>query len=202
MKRSTWLLLVVMASAVALYAALVLLLPGFGPHFIVVRRAVLPLAVISHLAGGGLALAVGAWQLNAHLRTRHINVHRLMGRLYVIAVLVGGLGALRLAPHAQTGAVAEVGFGALAVTWLVTTLRGYLAIRGGDEAVHRRWMTRSYALTFAAVTLRIYLPASALLGIPFATAYPVIAWLCWVPNLAVAELYIGRRRWPERVVAA
>jgi uncharacterized membrane protein len=191
-----------MASTIALYAALILLLPGFGPQFIVLRRSVLPVAVVSHLAGGGLALAIGAWQLNAHLRTRHIDVHRWMGRVYVIAVLVGGIGALRLAPHAQTGAIAAVGFGALAVTWLVTTIRGYLAIRGGNEAVHRRWMTRSYALTFAAVTLRIYLPASAILGVPFDVAYPAIAWLCWLPNLAVAEWRLGRGRGPQRVLAA
>jgi hypothetical protein len=48
-------------------------------------------------------------------------------------------------------------------------------------------MIRNFSLTFAAVTLRIYVPLSIALGIPFEQAYPAIAWLCWVPNLAVAE---------------
>ena len=105
------------------------------------------------------------------------------------------------APGAQTGAVAALGFDALAVTWLVTTLCGYLAIRDGNETVHQRWMTRSFALTFAAVTLRIYLPFSALLGVPFAVAYPIIAWLCWLPNLAVAEWHLRPGRAIRKAVA-
>jgi hypothetical protein len=53
-------------------------------------------------------------------------------------------------------------------------------------------MTRSYALTFAAVTLRLYLALAIAAGAVF-TAYPYIAWLCWLPNLAVAELLIRFR---------
>jgi Predicted membrane protein (DUF2306) len=48
-------------------------------------------------------------------------------------------------------------------------------------------MIRSYALTLAAVTLRLYLPASIALGVDFRSAYRVISWACWLPNLAVAE---------------
>ena len=51
-------------------------------------------------------------------------------------------------------------------------------------------MIRSWSLTFAAVTLRIYIPVSVVLGIRFELAYPAIAWLAWVPNLLVAELYL------------
>jgi hypothetical protein len=51
-------------------------------------------------------------------------------------------------------------------------------------------MIRSYALTAAAITLRMYLPLSFALKIPFEIGYPAIAWLCWVPNLLVAELYL------------
>ncbi len=57
----------------------------------------------------------------------------------------------------------------------------------------RVWMIRSYALTFAAVTLRIWLPLSQVAGLPFAQAYPAIAWFCWVPNLIVVEWLILRR---------
>jgi hypothetical protein len=53
-------------------------------------------------------------------------------------------------------------------------------------------MTRSFALTLAAVTLRIWLPLSAVAGIPFPDAYQVVAWLCWVPNLIVTEWFILR----------
>ena len=54
-------------------------------------------------------------------------------------------------------------------------------------------MVRSFALTFAAVTLRLYLGVSGASGVPFAVAYPLIAWACWVPNLVVAELWLRRQ---------
>jgi hypothetical protein len=55
-------------------------------------------------------------------------------------------------------------------------------------------MIRNFALTFAAVTLRIYLPASMAAGMEFEMAYRAIAWLCWVPNLVIAELLFNKRR--------
>jgi hypothetical protein len=62
-------------------------------------------------------------------------------------------------------------------------------------------MIRSYALTLAAVMLRIYLPLSQVFAIPFEPAYQTIAWLCWVPNLVVAEWLILRQSAPAAVEA-
>jgi hypothetical protein len=76
--------------------------------------------------------------------------------------------------------------------WLFTGWRAYRAARAGAFAAHRAWMVRNFALTFAAVTLRIYVPLSAALGIEFAVAYPFITWLCWVPNLLLAQWHAGR----------
>ena len=73
----------------------------------------------------------------------------------------------------------------------ITGLRAYLAIRSGEVAPHRRWMVRNFALTFAAVTLRLYLPVSMISGVRFELAYPAIAWLCWLPNLIAAELLLN-----------
>jgi hypothetical protein len=47
---------------------------------------------------------------------------------------------------------------------------------------------RNFSLTLAAVTLRIYMPSSMIAGVPFEVAYPLVAWLCWAPNLLIAEL--------------
>ncbi len=196
MKRALWALMTVLATLIAAYAAAVLLLPGFGAPFMSARRTAMPVAVIAHLAGSLVALAVGAWQMNARLRSRVIALHRWMGRTYVVAVLIGGLGALRMAAVSEAGWVTHFGFGSLAVFWLFTTARGYIAIRSHDEARHRRWMIRSYSLTLAAVTLRIYLPICLALGIPFAGAYQVISWACWVPNLIVAEWLARRMKAP------
>jgi hypothetical protein len=55
-------------------------------------------------------------------------------------------------------------------------------------------MIRSFALTFAAVTLRLYLPLAALLSINFVDAYRAISFLAWLPNLLVVESYLRSRK--------
>ena len=52
-------------------------------------------------------------------------------------------------------------------------------------------MIRSAALTLAAVTLRLYLPIGVI-TVGFEASYPVIAWICWVPNLLAAEWLLRR----------
>lgn len=144
--------------------------------------------IYTHAFASILALVIGPFQFSAPLRQNHSKIHRWLGRTYLlIGVLVGGLAGLYMARYAFGGPFARVGFAALAVIWLYTGLRAYLAIRRGAIVEHQKWMLRNYALTFAAVMLRIYLPSSMAMGIEFTLAYPVIAWLCWVPNLLYAE---------------
>lgn len=149
--------------------------------------------VYAHIFGSALALAIGPMQFSLRLRSSRPLLHRWLGRTYLlVGVLVGGLAGLVLAAHAFGGVPAKLGFGCLAVLWLYTGTRAFLAIRAGNVANHRRWMIRNFSLTFAAVTLRLWLPGSMALQFSFEQAYPVIAWLCWVPNLAFAELVLHR----------
>ena len=53
---------------------------------------------------------------------------------------------------------------------------------------HKKIMVYSYAACFAAVTLRIWLPILQTIFGDFDTAYRIVAWLCWVPNLIVASI--------------
>jgi len=146
------------------------------------------IGIYTHIFASVFALTLGPFQFLAGLRAARPGLHRWLGRLYLgVGVLVGGLAGLYMATFAYGGLVSKLGFGLLALAWLYTGLRAYLAIRARRVAEHQRWMVRNFALTFAAVTLRLWLPASMVAGIPFELAYPVIAWLCWVPNLLVAE---------------
>ena len=192
-RKIGWVVMTVSAAIIAAYAIAVLVAPMMRAPFLQQRFMTMPLAGTLHLAGAAVALVVGPFQHNSRLRARFLNMHRWTGRAYVLAVLFGGAGALRLATVAQGGLPAHVGFGLLAVLWLLATGQAYRYIRAGDHDSHRRWMTRSYALTFAAVTLRVYLPLSQFVGIPFEPAYQTISWLCWVPNLILAEWLIVRR---------
>jgi hypothetical protein len=149
--------------------------------------------VYAHVFASAVALVLGPLQFSTRLRSAYPRLHRVSGRLYLgVGVLVGGLAGLYLALHAHGGLVGRLGFAGLALAWLTTGLCAYRAIRLRDLSAHRRWMVRNFALTFAAVTLRLWLPGSVVAGVPFGLAYPVIAWLCWVPNLIVAEWVLRR----------
>lgn len=158
-----------------------------------------PVWFFMHIGGGGLALLLAPWQFASPIRHRWPHIHRFMGRLYVLAIMVGGAGGLVMATRSDAGLIAQAGFGALAVAWLITTSVAFILAWRRKITAHRRWMIRSTALTLAAVTLRIYIPFSMIVlnprfGIDFETAYIAIAWACWVPNLIVAELYLRRER--------
>lgn len=201
MRRFGWAVMTVLASFIALYAIALLFWPGARAPFLQNRFATMPVAAFSHLFGAAVALATGPFQHNIRIRSNSLRRHRWLGRTYVFGVLVGGIAAFVMALFSEGGLPTHVGFGLLAVLWLGTTARAYFSIRAGDQERHRQWMTRSFALTYAAVTLRIYLPLSQVVGIPFEPAYQTISWLCWVPNLIVAEWIVLRRREAARLGA-
>ena len=152
--------------------------------------------IMTHIFGSGLALFIGSFQfLPVMRRKNYLGLHRWLGRFYLLGVLVGGLSGLYMATLAHGGIVAQIGFTSLAVFWLVTGTMAYQRIRTRDIQAHKRWMTRNFALTFAAVTLRLWLPILAfVIGIEFTEAYMMVAWLAWVPNLFFAEWLIRRQQ--------
>ena len=148
----------------------------------------------THILLGGLALLSGCPQFLPKLRQKRLTLHRILGKVYVASVLLSGCAGFGIAFAASGGLMGQLGFGTLSILWLFTTVQAFQAIRKRNISQHQNWMTRSYALCFAAVTLRLWLPIFlGAFGMSFDVAYPIIAWLCWVPNLAVAELIIGYR---------
>jgi uncharacterized membrane protein len=157
--------------------------------------------LMTHIIASMLAILIGPFQFLPGIRKgRLLKVHRWLGRTYLLSVLFGGLSGLYMATLSYGGVISHLGFAVLAVAWLYTGYRAYRHIRNKDMENHRRWMIRNYALTFAAVMLRIYVPLSGPAGFDFLTAYQIIAWLCWVPNLLVAEWIVASRNNAARVV--
>jgi len=148
--------------------------------------------IIWHAGAASTALLIGTLQFSRTIRQRWPKFHRRCGWLYVLSCVVGGVSAAVLSAGISSGPIAGSGFGVLSFLWIYVTVQGLLAARAKNFRQHRAWMIRSYALTFAAVTLRLYLPISQIIGIDFMTAYRCIAWLSWVPNLLVAEAYIRK----------
>ncbi len=187
-----WWFMATLATLISFYAFAFFFVDELGSD-LKTKFSTMPLAAWAHIWGGGVALLTGAFQMNAGLRRRKPVVHRVLGTIYLSGILAGGLGGVYLAWHAEGGVMNTLGFGALGVLWLVTGMMAWLSIRSGQISNHRKWMIRNYALTFAGVTLRIYLPLSMMAGLTFPVAYAIIAWMCWAPNLIVAEWLFIRR---------
>lgn len=161
--------------------------PDMAPHIDGAR-----IGFLAHIIAAPLVLALGGFQLLPKLRARRPRLHRVFGRISVVAMIVAGGGALFMAPLANGGVVSTLGFGLLALLWIGCAVAGYVTVRKRDFAAHRRFMMRGYALTFAAVSLRIMLLGMMAAGMAYVDAIRILAWASWLPLLLAMEVYLRR----------
>ena len=197
MRVTGFIALVVLSLSVAGYALVVYGMFPLGAAVHPDMRATFEshsyLGIYLHVFASAVALALGPFQFVARLRAAYPDLHRGSGRLYLgLGVLLGGSAGLFVAFNAFGGVVARTGFACLAIAWLFSGFRAYQAIRSRDVVSHRMWMVRNFSLTLAAVTLRLWLPGMVVCGVPMDVAYPIVAWLCWVPNVIVAEVFFNK----------
>lgn len=157
-------------------------------------------ALYLHVIGSLTAITIGPFQFIKQFRVRYMKWHRRLGKTYVMSIFVLGVptGGY-MAIFANGGTWASIGFGILTLLWFGTTYLAYKYIKEGKVKEHQRWMIRSYAITFAAATLRFWTM--------FLSVHPEVfsnfgvgdvrnaitvacAWLSWIPNIIVAEIII------------
>lgn len=153
----------------------------------------IPLAVWGHVLFGPIVLALVPIQLSDRIRLRRPSLHRISGRVYAFGVLVASVASMAIIPGSIASPFARLGFAVLACLWIGFTALGLMAIRRGDYAAHQRWMIRSIAMTFAAVTLRLIMAPLMAMGWTVAETYNVTAWLSWMLNLLAVEVILRNR---------
>ncbi|MDX6741052.1 DUF2306 domain-containing protein [Actinocorallia sp. A-T 12471] len=213
-RTAGWWWFALTAAAIAVYAPLPYLTAplaelarddvGLAAHY-AAQPGWVRAALLVHAACGGIALLLSPLQFAARLRARAPGMHRAAGRVTLIAIAIGGASGLLLAPFSFAGPVGTAGFGSLALLWTLCAALAFRAIRRGDINSHRRWAIRLFALTYAGVTLRLWvmllMPILAATGVPeedlFERAYLFVPFLSWLPNVALAELLLHRRRQPH-----
>ena len=157
-------------------------------------------SLLLHVVSGMTAIILGPFQFIQGLRTRFLTLHKVTGRVYVVACVTGAGAGMVMATRAFGGFPSSAGFGMLAALWLTTVVLAVTRVRQGNIERHREWMIRSYALTLAAFSFRMILTvhgvleATEIIKTPYVSAYQATAWLCWVPNLLIAECYINATR--------
>jgi uncharacterized membrane protein len=107
--------------------------------------------LIPHTLSGTIALLTGPIQFSTRFRQRHLQFHRVLGRIYVVCVFVGSFTGIALA----AGRPGFPGTSMQAAAWMVCTTAAFITARNRQIAVHRQWMARSYAVTFTFVSSRV-----------------------------------------------
>ena len=150
------------------------------------------IAFYGHIIFGGLALLVGWSQFSSKLRKKNLTLHRNIGKIYLLSVLISGPCGLYIAQFATGGINNVIAFSLSGIIWIATSFLAYNFVRNGEILSHQRMMIYSYAVCFSAVTLRFWLPILIYFTGSFITAYQVVGWLSWVPNLVVAFYFASR----------
>jgi hypothetical protein len=164
---------------------------------------IFPTAALLHIFPSILALALGPIQLNVRVRQASFLRHRIIGWIYVLGVLCGAVGAWYLTMVSTQPFWGSFSFVLLAAAWMSTLLVAVFHIlhrhTGSEEEkaarvlLHKEWMVRNYALTFAATSLRWEMAIlQEMLGKD--VGYALVSWTCWVPNAMIVEYYIRRVR--------
>ena len=152
-----------------------------------------------HITSSCWVMMSGLLQFFPALFRRNRSWHQWLGKLYVASILMlAAPSGLVLAAFANGGLVAKVGFTLQCFVWWLATWQAYQMARQRQWQPHTEWMLRSYAVTLAAMSLRL---ESYLLyyycGTKPIETYLTVTWLSWTGNLLLIEVLIqqglGRR---------
>jgi uncharacterized membrane protein len=156
---------------------------SYGPYYWPRAAYLLP-----HVLGGLVAIVIGPFQFWPRIRNNYRKAHRVSGRIYLLAILVGGLGGMVMAVTIPEGLAYASGLFFLSVAWFLTAGMAFIAIRRRKIEQHKEWMIRSYVVTFGFVTFRVVDDIIHYLGYAELPDHNgMLAWGCWAVPLLVTE---------------
>jgi len=157
-------------------------------------KAYLPIFYV-HVYTAIFVLLAGFTQFNAEILARYPKIHRRLGYLYVVFVLLlASPSGIFIGWFANGGLMAKTSFIILGILWFWFTSKATLLILKRKITAHKKFMYRSFALAASAITLRLWKVILVYLFHPAPMdVYQIIAWLGWIPNLLIAEWLIKRK---------
>ena len=150
--------------------------------------------LVGHLSGGMLAILLGPFQFISKFRNRYLKTHRLLGKIYIIAIIIGSLCAFYMSftVARQVNIAWCIALFFLAFPWLISVLMAYRMIRNKRVQQHREWMIRSYVVTFAFVSFRFIEESSIARSLmeTFEERGPTVIWISWAVPLFITEVIL------------
>lgn len=148
-----------------------------------------------HVYSSVFVLLAGFTQFNNNILKNHTKLHKGIGRIYVYTVLfLAAPSGLYIGYYANGGFWSRTSFLLLGVLWYFFTLKGIISIKNKSVLRHKKFMLRSFALAFSAITLRLWKVIIVCFFEPNPMeVYRIIAWLGWIPNILIIEWYIYKK---------
>ena len=153
-------------------------------------------AFFIHVYASMWVLFAGFTQFSKKLLRERPTLHRTLGYIYVVDVLlITGPAGLIMGFYANGGLFSRIAFVTLAILWIFFTATALIKAKQKKFKEHRNYMIRSYALTLSALTLRAWkYGITNTMAIPPMDVYRIVAWLGWVGNFLFAEFLIYRQK--------
>jgi uncharacterized membrane protein len=152
--------------------------------------------LLPHGLAGACALLLGPMQFSDRLRQRYAKLHRVVGRIYVVAALIlAPLGAYIQYFNERMSAPRSFTIAAVvdAVLLMFTTGLAFVFIRQGKIQQHRAWMTRSFAVALVFVEVRVVGGVTGWDNLGIA-ATETIVWGCLAFSILAADVVL---QWQE-----
>ncbi|MDH4619316.1 DUF2306 domain-containing protein [Brevibacillus sp. AY1] len=148
----------------------------------------------THIALAIISLLTGPLGVSKAIRAKSTSFHRWNGRIYVLSIFFNFVPGIYVSFFATGGWLSTIGFLLLSSLWLGTTILGYFSIKRKNVILHSQWITRSFFLSFANMTIYIIVAvAHHVMSFSYGHSYTIAVWLSWSINLLLAEWVIRKK---------
>jgi len=184
-------------SVIALLLVVYYVVTSAFPYFIVTEESYgayfFPRALwlLPHIIFSMAAILIGPIQFIPQIRNKYLKLHRRLGRIYIVSVVLGGILGMYLAITSGVNLPYAVGLFFLGFTWVISAIMALLSIKNKKIELHKEWMVRSYIITFAFVTFRFV--EDILMALEVGSRMEVlvlVSWASWVIPLFIGEVII------------
>lgn len=159
-----------------------------------------------HFLAGGVILILGCIQLLPSIRQHVPSLHRISGRVYLLACLITSIGGLVFITVRGTigGLLMDLGFGLYGALMFVCAVQTYRYARRKEFARHRAWALRLFALAVGSWLYRMEYGLWFMFtdGIGHQDDFKgwfdgFMAFFFFLPNLLLVELILRSQRFKQ-----
>ena len=154
-----------------------------------------------HITPALVLVTLVPFQFSRKFRSRHLRIHRWIGRTVIILGLIIGISAIPMVRHPVGGAIEVSAIVLFDALFLLSLTRAYLHIRRGQVAQHREWMIRAMSVALGVATVRpmmgAFFATSRATGMTPHDFFGIAFWMGFSLTWIVGELWI---RYTRRVL--